>query len=155
MIFLNRIKHANILVCGINMPSPINYKLYLYNVLKLDVTNKNELLDSITLENLNNDTIVFNNLLKQECLLNNITYFDLTDKCTYVDNNLTYLNHEFIGNDHHYKGCRTLSALNIYMNIYNVNNNISEPIDYLNHPLYKNTYNTFISKLIKMVCFVR
>jgi len=149
--FLNRFENINILVCGINMPSPLNYKKYLYNTLKLDITNKNELLNNLTIEELNNDTIIFNNLLKQICLLNNITYFDLTDQCTYINNNLLYLRPEFIGNDHHYKGCRALSVLNKYINEYNLNNNISEPIEYLNHPLYKNTYNTFISKLIKVI----
>jgi hypothetical protein len=138
--FLNRFKNYNILVCGINMPSPTNYKSYLYNT--LHVINKNELLDSITLEELNNDTILFNKLLKQECLLNNITYFDLTDECTYYNNDLIYLKKEFIGNDHHYNGCRDITTLNKYIN---------ESTDYLNHPLYKNTYNTFINKLIRVI----
>jgi len=140
--FLNLFKNYNILVCGINMPSPTNYKSYLYKVLKLDEIHKNELLDSITLEELNNDTILFNNLLRQECLLNNITYFDLTDECTYFNNGLIYLKKEFIGNDHHYNGCRDITTLNKYMN---------ESADYLNHPLYKNTYDTFINKLINVV----
>lgn len=140
--FLNRFKNYNILVCGINMPSPTSYKSYLYKVLKLDEIHKNELLDSITLEELNNDTILFNNLLKQECLLNNITYFDLTDECTYINNNQVYLRPEFIGNDHHYNGCMSITNLNKYMN---------ESTDYLNHPLYKNTYNTFINKLIRVI----
>lgn len=146
--FLNRFKNYNIIVCGINMPSPINYKLYLYDVLKLDNKIKNETLENLTLEELNNDTIEFNNLLKNECLVNNITYFDLTDECSYFDNNFIYLKNEFIGNDHHYKGCRGINALTEAINKYNEINNIIESTDYLNHILYKNTYKTFINKLI-------
>lgn len=73
---------------------------------------------------MNNDTIIFNELLKSECIKNNIIYFDLIEECSEKINNKTLLKSEFIGDDHHYKGYRDISTFNIKISYYNTKNNI-------------------------------
>lgn len=151
--FLNSFKNYNIIVCGINMPSPTNYKRYLINCFNIKEKNLNidDDIEKITLEEMNNDTIIFNELLKNQCQSNSIKYFDLTYECTIKIDNKIMLCPTYIGNDHHYNGCRGLSVILNNIKIYNDNNNIIFS-DYINHPLYVNTYKIFIYKLITTLC---
>ena len=140
--YIRQLNKLNIIVCGVNLPSPINMKKYKYNILKLN--NKNTIIENLTIEEINKDSIIFNQLLKQKCDINNIKYFDLIEECTYTNNNEYYLRKEFIGTDHHYKGCRSLNALK-----YEMKNDHND--DYINYILFKKTYYTFINKLINNI----
>ena len=139
----------NILVCGINLPSPVDFKKYRSVILEIESTH--EQIQNLTLEQINNDAIMFNKLLKNRCEENNIKYFDLTEECIYINNNQPYLKSDFHGYDHHYRGSQHILDLNRHMLEYNIKYNIDET-DYISHPLYKNTYNTFINKLSLHVC---
>ena len=117
----------NILVCGINLPSPVDFKKYRSVILEIESTH--EQIQNLTLEQINNDAIMFNKLLKNRCDLKS----------------------DFHGYDHHYRGSQHILDLNRHMLEYNIKYNIDET-DYISHPLYKNTYNTFINKLSLHVC---
>lgn len=96
---------------------------------------KEEILEDLTIEEMNNNTIMFNKFLKEECQKNSIKYFDLIEETSYYENNNLYLQKEFIGSDH-YNGCQRYIELNIditeYNNLYNCEIN-----DYFNNPLFK------------------
>ena len=140
--YIRQLNKLNIIVCGVNLPSPNKIKEYKYNILKLKT--KSDFIENLTIEEINKDAIIFNQMLQQKCDINNIKYFDLIDECTYINKNEYYLKPDYIGNDHHYNGCRDLSSLKRFMN--NDDND-----DYINHSLYKKTYHTFIGKLINVI----
>lgn len=148
LTFLKNLKNYNIIVCGINMPSPTNYKRYLYgNFSKICDITSFKILDDLTLNIMNNDTIIFNKLLENACYNNGIKYFDLTNECVVINDKIIELKKEFIGNDHHYNGSIGKFLLNKNINEYNEINKISIT-DYIVHPLYFNTYYIFIKKLL-------
>ena len=154
MEFLKGFKNSNIIVCGINLPNPSNYKRYLINCFNRieDKTMINNEIEKITLEEMNIDTLLFNELLKNSCENNSIKYFDLINECTVNDNGKILLNHQYIGNDHHYNGCIANVLILKNINQYNEKNENNEMLkDYINHPLYKKTYHTFINKLITII----
>lgn len=148
--FLTDIKNYtyNIIVCGSNLPNPLNYQNYLYSILGLN--DKEHVIDNLTIEEMNKDTIIFNKMLQDACDKNNIVYFDLTDECTYNSENNFKLKNEFIGNDHHYNGSHGLGILNNIIREYNLKNKCMIT-DYINHPLFNLTYKVYIDKLIKLI----
>jgi hypothetical protein len=153
MTFLKEFKNYNIIVCGINMPSPTNYKRYLYNCfnrINEEIINIDNDIEKITLLEMNNDTLLFNELLKIKCENNLIKYFDLTNECVIKINDKLTLNSKYVGNDHHYKGCRGIAYILSSIKNFNENNN-QTIIDYINHPLYKETYYIFIKKLFTIL----
>lgn len=152
MNFLKEFNNLNIIVCGINFPNPTNYKRYLVNCFNSskDVIITNSEIDKLTLEEMNEDTLFFNNLLKNSCKNNSIPYFDLTDECSLLIDGKIALKQEYIGDDHHYKGCRGIRTIENSIKIYNDKNNV-DCFDYINHPLYNKTYYTFINKLISFI----
>jgi hypothetical protein len=151
LTFLKQFDKYNIMVCGINMPNPKNYKEYLYNCFNknknTDIING---LENLSLNEINNDTLFFNNMLKNKCCINDIKYFDLINECTYKIDDKIILLPEYIGQDHHYNGCCGFSIIENSIKIYNANFNINIT-DYINHPLFQKTYYIFINKLIKMI----
>jgi hypothetical protein len=149
MDFLNPFKNSNIIVCGINLPNPTNYKRYLVNCFnrREDIKMIDDEIEKLTLEEMNNDTLFFNELLKNSCDNYSIKYFDLINECVVWIDKKIVLNPEYIGNDHHYKGCIGFNTIENNIKIYNEKNNF-ECFDYVNHLLYKKTYYTFIEKLI-------
>ena len=144
-------KSYNVLICGINLPNSAHYKEYLINCFnvkdEMEMKLVNSEISKITLEEMNADTLLFNELLKNACEHKSIKYFDLTYECAMIIDNNVMLNPEYIGTDHHYNGCIGLNRIQNNIKIYNDLNNI-EQNDYVNHPLYKKTYYTFFNKLI-------
>jgi len=147
----NKFENINILVCGINLPSPYNFSKYLYNIfIQEDKLFNQDILNEIKLSDMNKDTIIFNDLLKNECIKNNIIYFDTIEECSYKKDNDIYIKSEFIGDDHHYNGCRDIGTLQNRISNYNKKNNISI-LDPITHPLFSLTYTVFINKLLNSI----
>ena len=74
---LFRSKYATkFIICGSNLSNPINWEDNIKKVLGINYLPKN-----ISYNSKNHDIILFNSILKKECELNNVKYFDLTNKC--------------------------------------------------------------------------
>ena len=116
LIFLNKIKNCyslNVLVAGCNLVSNHGnrFKKDIENHLNKDLNETIKIDDSITVESINQDILIFNSLLKKECIKYNISYFDTNQECKMKNNNL--LEPAFEGLDHHYKGAEFRSAFMI------------------------------------------
>ena len=102
---------------------------------------KNELIKKLTYNDLVNNHLLFNKILKQKCKQNNILYFDLIDECSYNEDNITKIKEIFLPfGDHHYKGC---GASDHKIKI--------DPDNYINNEEVCITYHTFIKKLIESI----
>ena len=103
---------------------------------------QNELIKNLSHNDLVNNHLYFNKILKHKCLQNNIIYFDLTDECSYNENNITKIKDFFLPlcGDHHYRGC---GARDHKIAI--------DPDNYINNKEVCITYHTFIKKLIDTI----
>jgi hypothetical protein len=74
-------------------------------------------------DEINNNIIQFNILLKEKCECNNIIYFDLIDEtCQYINNTIE-IKKDFIGYDYHYRGAE---CQDIYLSTLNENPDVNK-----------------------------
>ena len=111
-------KYSNIIfiVCGVNVPNDYNITKYIRQTLRINSPN-------ITYEEQYSNNCKFNQSLYDECMKNEIKYFDLTDE-TSCDGMVSDV---FKGSDNHFSGAE-------YNKIYNYN-----------------TYNVFLNKLCNII----
>lgn len=111
-LFINKYA-TKIIICGSNLANPTNWEENTKKILGINYLPKN-----ITYNSKNNDIILFNSILKKECELNNIKYFDLTKKCCFKKNNNYLLKKKYIGKDYHYKGAENVDLFNLEKKTY-------------------------------------
>lgn len=99
---------TKLIICGSNLSNPINWEDNIKKVLGI-----NYLPDNISYNSSNHDIILFNSILKKECELNNIIYFDLTKKCCFKKKNNYFIKEKYIGKDYHYKGAESPDVFNL------------------------------------------
>lgn len=122
----------NIIVCGCNMAGPYEWEAYVKKILKI-----NNIPDGMTYNGKNLDLILFNKILRNYCVDNNIVYFDLTNECTVNNNESVILKDIYIGRDHHYAGAEMPITYNKIIKTD------------LNHGYY--TYYTFLQKMFRVI----
>ena len=106
---LFRSKYATkFIICGSNLSNPINWEDNIKKVLGINYLPKN-----ISYNSKNHDIILFNSILKKECELNNVKYFDLTNKCCLKKKNNYFIKKKYIGKDYHYKGAENPDVFNL------------------------------------------
>ena len=98
---------TKVIICGSNLSNPINWENNIKKVLGI-----NYLPDDISYNSKNHDIILFNSILKKECELNNIKYFDLTKNCCFKKDNY-FIKKKYIGRDYHYKGAENPDIFNL------------------------------------------
>ena len=125
-LFINKYG-TRIIICGSNLTNPINWEDNFKNILDINYLPKD-----MSYNSKNDDIILFNSILKKECELNNIKYFDLTKNCCFKKDNNYYIKKKYIGKDYHYKGAENSNLLNL---------------EYKNYGLC--TYYIFLNKLVQ------
>jgi hypothetical protein len=97
--------------------------------------------DDYSLETKHHDHLLFNQLLKEQCLRNEIKYFDLIDECCEYINGKIRIKDPFINpnGDHHYYGCQLVRS---YAENYN---------DHTNDSRFKSTYHVFMKKMLDCI----
>ena len=143
--YLNKFNNGNKIICGINLHASgktdfdINY---LKTIIGIDIDIDKTLFNhQIKME----DHLKFNKILKEKCILNNITYFDLTEECIEIKNNSFELKQQFKEGGIHYKGANGCVESNIFHGTAEYRASVGD--DYINCELYRNTYHTFLNKL--------
>ena len=126
-----------------SLPNPNNFNRYLIRTIKTENNDDIDYIKQIKIEEINNNTIKFNQLLKNKAIEHNIKYFDTTNSATEFLNNNYYLKKMYIGNDHHYLGCRSMCDLERSYNV--------TPINYIYHDDLSNTYKLFFKELLKVI----
>jgi hypothetical protein len=118
---------CKIIICGSNIVNPVNWKNNMKSILGI-----NKLPKDISYKSKNDDILLFNSILKKECLLKDIKYFDTTSKCCKITDEFIFLNKKYIGKDYHYKGAENDDFFNNESKNYGIN-----------------TYSIFLNALIK------
>lgn len=142
MSYLRSLDCKNIIVCGINLPAlPTTKDLIRYIGRIIDEKDKT-LFREVTLNTQIQNCIDFNNMLREQCLANNLKYFDLiTESSEYNDGHIC-LKQEFANkiNDQHYNGSSA-----------HIERSCSDPDDYINDINYRTTYYTFLKGLFDAI----
>jgi hypothetical protein len=103
--------NPNIYVCGVNFLNPSDgWRSYLRKTIKTDWKTFRKYNKTFNLIYVNNNAILFNALLKNECLDNDIEYFDLLAETSIIEDNHIAVNPLFVGLDNHYKGAEIQGA---------------------------------------------
>jgi len=130
--------NPNIIVCGVNFLNPFDgWRSYIRKTIQTDWKTFKEYNNTFNLIYVNNNAILFNALLKNECMDNDIEYFDLLRETSIIEDNQIVVNPLFIGLDNHYKGAEIQGAYNREKEKY--------------HNYGELTYYTFLKKLISTV----
>lgn len=146
--YINFIKkfNGNKIICGINLPSSGSTTNDIIHLKKVLQTNMNIDESMVEHQTKMKDHILFNKILKDSCISNNITYFDLIEESIVYNNDNIELKDEFRdGFGHiHYKGANGCIEKNYLRGSQEYKNKVG--IDYINS-YHKHTYHTFLKKL--------
>lgn len=107
---------SKVIICGSNLASPTNWIDNTKSILGINKLPKN-----LSYEEKNENILLFNSILKKECKINNIKYFDLTKDCSFKNNNNLSIKKKYIGKDYHYKGAENDDIYNKQHQRYGIN----------------------------------
>lgn len=112
--FLSNLK-KNIIVCGPNLPNYDKSVSAIYETLNIQNTD-----EVIQFKNINENIMMFNEILKEKCGEKNILFADFIPL---LKNDENMLKTEFIGVDHHIKGCEFANNIRHFPEDYGKNVN--------------------------------
>ena len=107
--FLKSLNIKNIIVCSTNLP---NQNTILKNIQESIGLNIN-----IPISEISNNCILFNNILKEYCIINNTVFLDFIELLGEQKEGYVILKPMFIGTDHHICGCEYIYNLNKQLEI--------------------------------------